>query len=58
MVRKNRDIYEFLGQSWVLITYIICPPVKYEKKKKLYINKSQYVDQCIVQDEMYAPGYI
>ena len=27
MVCKNRGIYEFLGTSWVLITYIISPPV-------------------------------
>ena len=26
MVCKNRGIYGFLGPSWVLITYIICPP--------------------------------
>ena len=24
---KNRGIYGFLGPSWVLITYNICPPV-------------------------------
>ena len=24
-----RNIYGFLGTSWVLITYIICPPVIY-----------------------------
>ena len=28
MVCNNRGIYWFLGTSWVLITYIICPPVK------------------------------
>ena len=27
MVCKNRCIYGFLGPSWVLITYNICPPV-------------------------------
>ena len=27
MVCKNRGICRFLGPSWVLITYIICPPV-------------------------------
>ena len=27
MVYKNRGIYGFLGPSWVLITYNICPPV-------------------------------
>ena len=27
MVYKNRAIYGFLGPSWILITYIICPPV-------------------------------
>ena len=27
MVCKNRGIYGFLGLSWVLITYNICPPV-------------------------------
>ena len=27
MVHKNTDIYGFLGPSWVLITYNICPPV-------------------------------
>ena len=26
MVCKNRGIYGFLGLSWVLITYNICPP--------------------------------
>ena len=27
MVCKNKDTYGFLGPSWVLITYNICPPV-------------------------------
>ena len=27
MVCTNRGIYGFLGPSWVLITYNICPPV-------------------------------
>ena len=27
MVFKNWGIYGFLGPSWVLITYNICPPV-------------------------------
>ena len=27
MVCKSRDIYGLLSTSWVLITYIICPPV-------------------------------
>ena len=26
MVCKNWGVYGFLGPSWVLITYIICPP--------------------------------
>ena len=27
MVCKSRDIYGLLSTSWVLITYITCPPV-------------------------------
>lgn len=27
MVYKNRTIYGFLGPSWILITYNLCPPV-------------------------------
>ena len=27
MVSKNTGKYGFLGTSWVLITYNICPPV-------------------------------
>ena len=31
MVCKRRGIYGFLGPSWVLITYNICPPVIVDK---------------------------
>ena len=27
MLCKSRGVYRFLGPSWVLITYNICPPV-------------------------------
>ena len=32
MVRKNRGMYGFLGASWVLITYNICPPVNIRRR--------------------------
>ena len=42
MVRKNRGMYGFLGISWVLIAYNICPPRNNMNIKNSVYFRSKY----------------
>ena len=49
MVCKKRGMYGFLGTSWVLITYIICPPCQIGRGVFPLIAKGAVVKTGVLQ---------
>ena len=50
MVCKNRGIFGFLGTSWVLITYIICPSGLLETKVRYVCMYSADIKRPPIQN--------